>query len=502
MYFCNKIKTLKPLKNLAGQTLVYGLGTMVPKLLNYVILTPYFTRLYNDPNSIPEYGKVTELYAYIVFLMVVLTYGMETTYFRYVNLAKDKRKVFSSIMTSIIFSSSIFIILVIVFTGSISAFLKFSGEPYFIRMLGGIVSVEAVSSIPFAKLRIENKARRFATLRVLQVILNIGIMLFIYNVLPFILGNHNFLLNASGIISAKYIFLANLLASSFVLLLLVPEFRDYKIKEFDFSLYKPMLLYSLPLLVSGLAGVINETLDRSIFKHVIKDTHEALYQLGLYGGNYKLASIVMIFVQMFRYAAEPFFFNYEKERDSKERYAQVMHIFIGLLILLGLVIVIYLDIFKYFLGKNYYEGNVIVPYIVLAYIFYGILFNLSIWFKLSHKTQYAIIITAIGAVITIYVNVKYIPVYSYHASAVAHVLSYFSMVLISFFLGRKYYRIPYDLKRVGAYFLLGFVLFFSDKYLKLHNIALIFLVKTILVMIFAIFVAWKENLLKILFKNT
>jgi O-antigen/teichoic acid export membrane protein len=372
--------------------------------------------------------------------------------------------------------------------------LKFTGEPYFIRMLAGIVSIEAISSIPFAKLRIENRARKFAILRIVQVVLNIGIMLFIYNILPLMLGSSEILYNQNGVISAKYIFLSNLLSSAIILVFLFYEFKDFRFHLIDFKLYSKMLVYSLPLLLSGLAGVVNETLDRSIFKHVITDTESALFQLGIYGANYKLASIVMIFVQMFRYAAEPFFFNYEKEKDSKERYAQVMHIFVGLIVLLGLTIVIYLDLFKYFLGSEYHIGSSIVPYIVFAYILYGILFNLSVWFKLSHKTYYAIIITIVGAIITFYINIKFIPEYSYYASAVAHVFSYFVMVIISYMLGKKYFKIPYNLKRIFTYLILGLFIYLVNELIKIENYILNFLFKTILVSLFAIFVIWKEKL--------
>jgi O-antigen/teichoic acid export membrane protein len=295
--------------------------------------------------------------------------------------------------------------------------------------------------------------------------------------------------------------LSNLLASSVVLILLLPEFKDFSFKKISFKLYVPILAYGLPLLISGLAGVINETLDRSIFKHIIKDTQEALYQLAIYGANYKLASVILIIVQMFRYAAEPFFFNYEKEQDSKERYAQVMHIFIGILIFVALIIIVYIDILKHFLGNKYFIGIDIVPVIALAYIFYGILFNLSAWFKLSNKTQYAVVITAVGAIITILINVFYIGEYGYRASAVAHVISYFVMVLISFILSRIFYPIPYNLKRIVLYFIVGGIIYYINSLVRLESIILSYFIKTILVAIFAIFVVRKEKLDKILFKK-
>lgn len=488
------------LADLAGQTMIYGLGSMGAKFLNYIVLTPYFTRLFSEQYR-PEYGKVTELYAFVVFLMVILTYGMETTLFRYSNTEKNKQNIFSTILTSIISTSIVFLAVVFLKVGSISHILQYPGETYFIKLLAGIVAVEAISAIPFAKLRIENKAKKFATLKIVQVVINIVIMMSIYNILPRIINSNQYLLNEDGIISAKFIFISNLIASSVVLLLLIPEFRDYSIKKVNLKLYKVLLVYSIPLMAAGLGGVVNESLDKVIFKIILGNSEKTLVQLGIYGANYKLASVLLMFIQMFRYAAEPFFFNYEKEKDAKFRYAQVMHVFIAFMIGLALVVLIYLDIFKYFIDKSYHNGLNIVPLIILAYLFYGILFNLNVWYKLTNKTFYAIIITAIGAFVTIFINIKYIPEYNYYACAIAHVCSCLVMVVVSYMLGRKYYRIPYNLKKIFSYIVIGILIYLLNYYVQLSNIILTYILKTISLLIFIIFVAYKENILKIIYSR-
>lgn len=494
---CLKQNILKEFKQLAGQTLVYGMGTMVPRLLNYIILTPYFTRnLFKD--ALEEYGKVTELYAYMAFLMIILTYGMETTYFRFVNKEENKTKVFSTIFTCILVTSILFLVSIFIFTEPIANGLKYGGEAIFIRLLGSLLAIEAISAIPFAKLRVENKAKKFAILKFLQVCVNIGLMIGIYNIGPKFTGDNSYLLNGVGEVSSQFIFFANLIASSFVVILLIPELKVYSLKNFDLQLLRPLLIYGLPLMISGLAGTINETLDRSIYKHVIGDDSIALAELGIYGANYKIGGLLLIFIQMFRYAAEPYFFSKSKDIDSKEQYAQLMNLFVGLIIAMGLFILLFLGYLKGFIGPNYQSGLYIVPYIILGYIFYGVLFNLSVWFKLSDRTKYAFIIMLFGAVITVVINVIFVPKYRFGASAVAHVISYGSMVLLSYILGRRFYRINYNIRRLFSYFLLGIGIYLLDMFVTIHSEILEVLFKLLLLLIFVTFVAWKEKLLKYL----
>lgn len=485
---------LKEFKQLASQTLIYGLGTMVPRFLNYVLLTAYFTNVL-FANALQEYGKVTELYAYITFLMIVLTYGMETTFFRYSNKEYDKNKVYSTILACLTITSVVFFVCVIIFTQPIANVLKYEGEVIFIRLLGGILAVEAISAIPFAKLRVENKAKKFASLKAIQVFLNIGIMLFIYKTIPQLTGNADGLLNAEGIVSSRFIFIANLLASGTVLVLLGRELSQFKIGNIDWKMVKPFLAYGLPLMVSGLAGTINETLDRTIYKQVGNDTGLALKELGIYGANYKIGGFILMFIQMYRYAAEPYFFNKSKDIDSKQQYSNLMNIFVGIILSMALGILLFLPYIKGFIGENYHEGLFVVPYIVLAYVLYGVLFNLSVWFKLSDKTKYAFIIMVFGALITIVINIVFIPKFKYGASAVAHVISYACMVILSYLLGRKYYAIPYKLGRLFTYFLFAFAIYFIDKMVYIEFIALDFIIKLLLLVIFVTFVIWKEKLL-------
>lgn len=490
-----KIKGLKEIKQLAGQTLVYGLGTIVPRLLNYVLLTPYFTKnLFKDAQH--EYGKVTELYAYVALLTIILTYGMETTFFRFHNTKGDKKSVFSTIFASIIVTSSLFIGGVLIFSNQIAELRDYHGEVIFIKLIAAILAVEAISAIPFAKLRVKNKVKKFAMLKFLQVVLNIGLMVGIYNVMPKVLGSNTIILNDEGYVTAKYIFLMNLIASSFVLILLWSEIKEFKIKSINFSYYREMLVYAIPLMISGLAGVMNEALDRAIYVELIDDAKKAWYDLGIYGANYKLGGLLLIFIQMFRYAAEPYFFKKAADKDSKQQYAQVMSIFVGVIVAMGLMIVLYIDIFKYFIGASYYEGLFIVPYIVFAYILYGILFNLSVWYKVTSKTKYALIIMGSGAVATIVINIIFVPKYAYQASAIAHVVSYTIMVLISYIASRFYYPIKYNVIRILFYIAAGIAIYITSKYLTIQNGFLDFVIKGIVLLIFITFVAWRENIIK------
>jgi len=490
---------LQPLKKLAGQTLIYGMGTMIPRLLNYVILTPYFTRdIFKG--AIGEYGKLTELYAYVTFLLIVLTYGMETAYFRYITVSDNKKSIYSTILASVFSTSLVFIILVFVNVTSIAGLLEYGGEIGFIKIVAIIVAIEAFTAIPFAKLRAEEKALKFAILKGINVLVNIVLIAFFYNVLP-AMGFGDFVKNDAGYVSVKYVLLANLITSAIVLIILIPELRAFSIRACNLKIWKSLLKFGWPLLIAGLAGTINETLDRSLLKHLITDKSRALYDLGIYGANYKIAALIMLFIQMYRFALEPFFFSYASQKDSKIQYVRLMNLFVGITVGMGVFVLIFLDYIKYFIGTNYHEGLTIVPYIIVAYVLSGIYYNQSVWYKLTDKTYYAAIIALAGAVVTVFINVYFAPRYSYHASAVAHVLSYGLMVIISYFLSIHYYPIRYNFLRIAAYFLLGGFLVIINRVVSIDQIIIKICFKTILVSIFLIFVLWKEDLLKQIFKR-
>jgi O-antigen/teichoic acid export membrane protein len=440
-------------KKLAGQTIIYGLGTIVPKILNYSILTVYYTRLFR----VEEFGVITELYAYVTFLMIILTYGTETGFFRFA--ADDKRNiVFSSLLVSLATTSTIFFLGVFLFRNKIAAIMEYSGNIEYIVLLALIVAIDAFCTIPFAKIRREEKAIKFSLLKVTNVAVTIILVILFYEILPgkkiTILPNIVLTFNKDVV----FVLIANLIASSVILILLLPDILENKIL-FDWKILKEILSYSFPLLIAGLAGTINETLDRVLMKHLITDHNEAMYALGIYGANYRIAAIMFIFIQMFRYAAEPFYFNYYGKKDYQEVFSKVMRLFIGVSIAITMIMLFYIDYVKYFISKRYHEGLLVVPIVLTAYVFYGIFFNLSIWYKLLKKTIYAIVLTGIGATITILANVMFVGKFSYFAAAFGHLIAYSTMMIVSFLIGRKYLPIDYKLNRILEYFGLALIIF-------------------------------------------
>lgn len=449
---------MNPIKQLFGQTAVYGFGTVVPRMLNYLLLTPFFTRVF----ELSEYGVITELYAYVVFLMIILTYGMETGFFRFAQIRKNSDEVFSTSMISLFFTSAIFIVLVRMFSGNIASVIGYSDHPEFILWIGIIVGLDAFTAIPFARLRWENKAAKFAAIRIASVIINISLnFAFLYLIpkmslegpLPGWIENIY-----DPDIGVGYVFISNMISSLFTMLLLLGTIFKMKFR-FHTGLWKQMLYYSFPLLIAGMAGTINEALDRVLLRHLLPDPDTAIAQLGIYGANFKIAVLMTLFIQMFRYASEPFYFGQSERKDARKLFAEVMKYFIIAALCIFLVVTLYLDVFKHFIGDAFHEGLSIVPVVLLANLLLGIFFNLSIWYKLNDLTKFGAMITIMGAVITFLLNWFLIPVFGYIASAWAHVACYGSMVLASWLLGRKYYRIPYQLDKIGMYVLMAFLIF-------------------------------------------
>ena len=484
----------KQLKKLAGQTVIYGFSSVLGRLLNY-LLVPLYTRLF-----LPEvYGIVTELYAYVTFLLILLTYGMETGLFRFGNDKQNFNKVYSSILFSLSVTSSLFIIIVLVFLEPIASAMQYSEHPEYILWMALIVALDAFTSIPFARLRLENKAWKFAIIKLINICTNIGFNLFFLIYCPKLLNSNpdSFILNIySPNIGVGYVFISNLLANIITLIILLPEIFNVKIKV-DFKLLKTILKYSLPLLVAGFAGMINETLDRVMLKHLVPEELNPMAQLGIYGANYKLAVLMTLFIQMFRYAAEPFFFQNKNESNARQLYAKATKYFIifGLMIFLG--VMFYIDIIKYFISPNYHEGLKVVPILLIANLFLGIFFNFSIWYKLNDMTKYGAWLAIFGAVITIVLNLVLVPIYGYVGAAWATLVCYFLMTLLSFYWGQKYYKVPYEVGNGVFYFVLALSLYFVSVFLKPESQTLVYVLNTILLLVFvAIFVVkekfWRE----------
>jgi O-antigen/teichoic acid export membrane protein len=447
--------------------MVYGMGTVLPRLLNYVVLTPFFTRIF----QLGEYGVVTELYAYVVFLMVILTYGMETGYFRYAEKYKDNDEVFTTALLSLFVTSLLFIAAVWIFSDEIATALDYSEHREYIIMIVMIVGIDAFTAIPFAKLRQKNKAVNFAVIKIINVVINIGLnFLFLYFIPRFNLDEKYSIISSiySPEIGVGYVFISNLIASLLTLLMLLREIFRVRIK-FNKKLWKELIYYSMPLLIAGLAGTINEALDRILLKHLLTGELKPIEQLGIYGANYKIAVLMQLFIQMFRFAAEPFYFKRAKEDNAQILFGDVMKYFVIICMIIFLMVTLYIDIFKHFIGINYYAGLNIVPIILYAIFLLGVFFNLSIWYKLKNLTKYGAIITIAGALITFVINWFFIPEYGYLASAWAHFICYLTMVMVSYFLGQRIYRIQYDLKRISLYAILPVVIYIFANNLTISN---------------------------------
>ncbi|MBU0763831.1 MAG: oligosaccharide flippase family protein [Bacteroidetes bacterium] len=488
------------IKKLAGQTMVYGLGTIVPRLLNYLLLTPFYTRIFLQN----EYGVVTELYAYVAFLLVLLTYGMETTYFRYAEKENNPAKVFSTSFITLLTTSLLFVFLIVIFRNPVAGLIEYSSHSYYIVLLVIIVSLDAVSAIPFARLRRENKAAAFAALKCMNVCINIGLNLFFFVLCRkhSLSGSGTFLASLySEDIGVGYAFISNLAATGLTFLFLLPGIVRHRM-SFDAQLLRKMIVYTFPLLIVGLSGMINEVADKIMLKFLVTIPESAfsdqsayvMSQIGIYGANYKLAVLMMLFVQMFRYAAEPFFFAQAKESESRKVYADVMKYFIisGFIIFLG--VMLFIDAVKYFIGRDFHEGLAVVPVVLLANLCFGVFYNLSVWYKLTDRTRYGAFVALGGATVTIVLNFILVPVMGYAGAAWATFFCYFSMMAASYFLGRKFFPVAYDLKSALLYCVVALAVFFFDYYVDFDLKWLNYLVNTVLFLSFLLFAVKREKI--------
>ena len=451
---------MNPLKKLASQTAIYGLSSVVGRLLNY-LLVPLYTRYF-----IPEeYGVVTELYAYVAFLVIVLTYGLETAFFRFSQKENNNRIVYSTSLISLIFTSLLFICFMFSFSENISAFIGYSTNQEYVKWFALIIGLDAISSISFAKLRALNKATRFALIRLVNIFINIGLNLFFIIYCPYVIENDlqslNFVNSVySQSVGVGYIFIANLIASVVTIFMLLPEMIN-SVWIFDKKLWKKMMIYASPLLLAGLAGMTNETIDRILLKYLLPENINSAREIGLYGAFYKLSVIMILFIQTFRFAAEPFFFSQERQVNAKKIYADVMKFFVIVLAFIFLIVTTFYDFFINFLGSDYHDerGFLVVSILLLANFFLGIYYNLSIWYKLTEKTIYGAGLAVFGATITVILNFILIPYIGFVGSAVATLICYFSMMIVSFILARKHYPIPYNFSRILLYFSLMISIF-------------------------------------------
>ena len=427
------------MKSLAKDTAIYGLSSIIGKFLNY-LLVPLYTYVLARTD---DYGIVTNLYAWTALLLVLLTYGMETGFFRFANREDyDAKSVYKTAFLTLLSTSTLFAVLVVLFQQPIANVMGYAGHSSFIAMMAVTVALDAFACIPFAYLRYQKKPMVFAALKLLFVVLNIG-----FNILFLVVLGKN---------DVFYVFLSNILATIIQTLCLLP-FTMPKGGRLDGQVLKDMLRYSLPLLVLGVAGIMNQTLDRILFPYLYTGT-DAQAQLGIYGACFKVAMIMMMFTQAFRYAYEPFVFAKHKDRQSVEAYADAMkyYIIFSYLILLG--VIFYLDIFRYIVSSAYWEGLQIVPVVLWTYVFQGIYFNLSFWYKLTDETKWGAYFSLIGLAITLVLQIVGVPLIGYWASCGSSLVCYFVIMLLSYFIGQKKAPIPYNLRSIGRYTLLTLAL--------------------------------------------
>jgi O-antigen/teichoic acid export membrane protein len=437
---------LSTLKKLASQTAVYGLSQIVGRFVNY-LLVPLYTSIFTTG----EYGVVTLMYAYVSFFNVLLTYGMETAFFRFSQKHDQPEEVYATGLRSLLTSSSLFVIVLCAFSDNVASLLRLSEHPEYVVYFALIIALDAASSLPFAYLRQQNKPLRFAVIKNINIFSNILLNLYFLLLCPYMAAKGTILPFYKPDIGIGYIFISNLFASAITIPLLGKEFRQIKQFSFNGKLWREMLIYALPMMVVGFAGMINETLDRTLITWFYTDEAVGRSMNGIYGANYKLSILMSLFIQAFRYAAEPFFFNHAKTDDKRTIYAQVMDYFVLVCLFLFLVVVLYIDVFQHFIGKDFREGLHIVPVLLIANMFLGIYYNLSIWYKLSDQTNKGAMISMIGAGITIAANLVLIPLFGYTGSAWATLLCYVSMAVICYIMGTRYYPIPYHTGKVLMY---------------------------------------------------
>jgi O-antigen/teichoic acid export membrane protein len=463
---------MNPLKKLAGQTAIYGLPSIVGRLLNYV-LVPIHTAVF-----LPDkFGVIIEMYAYVSFLVILLTYGMETAFFRFNSKEENnKDEVFTTTVLALIATTVIFITTAYIFAQKIANFISYPDNAEYVIWFAFIVGLDAISSIPLAKLRDQNRASYFAMVNLVSIFLNVGLNIFWigYCIPAYHEGVSNIFTEYffTPTIGVGYVFIANLFASALKFLLLSPIILKAKWKV-DFGLLKRMLSYGWPILVGSLAIIVNENADKILVKWLLKDeigVDAATAEAGIYGACYKISIIITIFIQAFKYAAEPFFFNQSKEQDATKSYALVMKYFVIVCSFIFLGVMLYMDIIKHFVrNEEYWVGLGVVPFLLLANIFLGIFYNLSIWYKLSGKTRYGAAISLIGASITIVLNLILIPRVGYLGSAVTTLICYATMVVISYYLGQKYFPVNYPVKRILIYLTAALLLYFGSTFMSIDS---------------------------------
>ncbi|WP_455586142.1 oligosaccharide flippase family protein [Bacteroides sp.] len=455
------------LKSLAKDTAIYGVSSIVGRFLNY-LLVPIYT--ISMPASTGGYGVITNMYAITALLLVLLTCGMETGFFRFANKGEeDPVKVYSTTLLTVGSISLSFLAVCLLFLKPIAGVMGYEEHPWYLGMMLIVIAMDAIQAIPFAYLRYKNRPIKFAALKMLFIFVSI-----LLNIVYFVF------MKGTNVGAA---FLINLICTSLVMVCLISELRGFRY-TLDRDLMKRMFRYSFPILILGIAGILNQVVDKIIFPFVYPDAAEADVQLGIYGATSKIAMIMAMFTQAFRFAYEPFVFGKSKEKDNRQMYAQAMKFFIIFTLLAFLAVMFYLDILRYVIGRDYWEGLKVVPIVMAAEMFMGVYFNLSFWYKLTDETKWGAYFSLTACTVVILMNIFLIPIYGYMACAWAGFTGYAVAMLLSYFVGQKKYPIAYDLKGIGGYVLFALVLYAIGEWTPLENTVLRLLFRTVLLFIF------------------
>ena len=479
------------LKSLAKDTAIYGLSSIMARFINY-LLVPIQTAKFNAAGG--QYGIITNVYAYVALLIILLTYGMETTFFRFMSKeGEEPKKVYATTLKTVGFTSLLFALIVIVFLNPIAGVLGYTDHPEYILVMYLTVAIDAFTAIPFAYLRCKHRPVKFATLKVLNITFNIILNLLYLVVLPYFKFNLFGIYDANFSLDVVWIFYINIFCSVATMLMLGKELTALK-NPFDWATCKRMLSYTWPLLVMGLAGQLNQCASQIIFPYVFDGTAaEARTQLGIYGACIKIAMIMVMITQAFRYAYEPFVFGKSKDKDNKETYAKAMKFYIIFTLLAFLCVMGYMDILRHIVGRSYWEGLEIVPIVMAAEIMFGIFFNLSFWYKLTDRTIWGAYFSGIGAVVLIAMDILMIPQFSYWACAWAGFVSYAVSMVLSYISGQKYYPINYPIKDIMVYFVVAALLFvgISLANAQLPTFAAL-AINTLLIVAFIVFIVKRD----------
>lgn len=488
---------MSKLKKLAGQTAIYGLPSILGRFLNY-LLFPLYTSIFVPA----EYGVVNDVYALVAFIAVILPWGMETAYFRFTNKKEyTPDEIFKTSLFFVTLSSVAFILATIFFTSDLAVAVRYADHPEYVIWMGFTLGFDALSVIPMAQLRTQQKAFKFAAINFTSIGVNIVLNLFfVWYCITVYRNGGNFITDAvfNPQIGVGYIFIANLAQAVVKFVLISPAYKNFSFR-INFSLIKELLKYASPLVIAGFAGIINETLDRRLIRIILEPqmgTTNALAQVGIYGAVYKLAVLITLFTQAFRYAAEPFFFAQDYEGNDRKVYADVMKWYTIVVTTIFLIVMLYLDLFKVLIrNSDYWEGLSIVPILLFANIFLGWIYNLSVWYKLTHRTIYGAGLAVLGALITIGMNIYLIPILGYAGAAWTTFAAYGIMALVSYILGNHFFPIPYNLYKILGYSVFAFGLWYISTAMDFDSSIFKYSIHSFLLICFigfTILLEWKD----------